>query len=179
MTGARIGVAALASMAMVACAMLACAHAPPPASVGPGVCEADAARLCPGVKKGEGRVLACLKSQAASLSPECRLAVAAPSGTVSELGEACRDDAARVCPGVPRGEGRVIECLRSGWYSLSPPCQTALWAAQEKKDQFESVCGDDAARLCPGVAPGEGRLLACLESRASEVSAVCRALLAR
>lgn len=38
-------------------------------------CGQDVARLCPGVKPGGGRILACFKEKAADLSPGCRTAL--------------------------------------------------------------------------------------------------------
>ena len=35
------------------------------------------------------------------------------------------------------------------------------------------VCRADYDRLCPGVVPGGGRVLACLQSRANELSPAC------
>jgi hypothetical protein len=35
-------------------------------------CGQDARKLCKGIRTGEGRVLACLKSKEAELSPGCR-----------------------------------------------------------------------------------------------------------
>ncbi len=161
----------------MALAAIACAHAPP-ATVGPGACAQDAARLCPGVEQGAGKILDCLKRQPAALSGPCRLAVATPLEALDELTASCSDDAARVCPGVPPGGGRVLDCLRAGWNALSESCQAALWAAQEKRDQFESVCGKDVARRCQGVPPGEGRIVKCLRAQEADVSPPCRALVA-
>jgi orotidine-5'-phosphate decarboxylase len=38
-------------------------------------CGQDVARLCPGVKPGGGRIIACFKEKAAELSPSCRTAL--------------------------------------------------------------------------------------------------------
>lgn len=38
-------------------------------------CGQDVARLCPGVKPGGGRIIACFKEKAAELSPGCRTAL--------------------------------------------------------------------------------------------------------
>ena len=43
-------------------------------------CKADAERLCPGVKPGEGRIMQCLKEHKKDVSPECK----------KEVGEARR-----------------------------------------------------------------------------------------
>jgi hypothetical protein len=36
-----------------------------------------------------------------------------------------------------------------------------------------SYCKSDVARLCPGLAPGGGRLIGCLEQHENEVSVGC------
>lgn len=36
------------------------------------------------------------------------------------------------------------------------------------------VCSQDLARFCAGVEPGQGRLLACLRQRSSEITPACR-----
>jgi len=163
---------------LLALLLAACAHAPP-ATVGKGTCAADADRLCAGVPPGDGRVLECLKTRPETLSEPCRLAVAAPQEVAEALAEDCRADAARACPGVPAGDGRLWDCMRSSWSALVPRCQTALWAAQEKQDQLQAICGKELGRWCPEVRPGQGRVLACLKAHDAELSPVCRALLAR
>jgi hypothetical protein len=73
----------------IACLLLACAGslvpgladaAGTPAAERPamGACKADADRLCPDVKPGDGRIKACMKEHRKELSAECR----------KELGEA-------------------------------------------------------------------------------------------
>ena len=39
-------------------------------------------------------------------------------------------------------------------------------------------CRADAQRLCAGIKPGEGRIVACLKSHESDLSAACKANLA-
>lgn len=39
------------------------------------VCRADFDRLCPSVRPGGGRIVACLKSHATELTPQCRNAL--------------------------------------------------------------------------------------------------------
>lgn len=41
-----------------------------------------------------------------------------------------------------------------------------------------AACADDVGRYCPTIAPGEGRLVACLRPHAQELSDACRAQLA-
>lgn len=75
------------ALAIVSCAALAtqaCAtsgpdagSAPPPTSRAArramaAACKDDYRRLCGGVERGEGRVVACLRDHAAELAPTCR-----------------------------------------------------------------------------------------------------------
>jgi polyhydroxybutyrate depolymerase len=39
---------------------------------------------------------------------------------------------------------------------------------------FRGACGEDMQRLCPGVQPGQGRIVACLSSYPAQLSAACR-----
>jgi len=43
-------------------------------------CKQDVQTLCPGVQPGGGRIVACLKSHAEQVSPDCRAAVKAAHG---------------------------------------------------------------------------------------------------
>jgi hypothetical protein len=159
-------------------ALAACATAPP-ASVAPDVCADDAQRFCPQVARGDGRVLECLKSRAADLTDACRLVVMPPSYARENIQASCGQDAARLCPGAPKEAEEMLACLRkASWSAVSPPCQDMLWAGQEKLDQFESVCGSDADRFCKGIAPGGGRIIACLQAHAAEISPTCRTYVA-
>jgi hypothetical protein len=51
-----------------------------------------------------------------------------------------------------------------------------LQGAQEKAAEFKSKCGGDVRKLCKGIAPGQGRILACLKSREADLSPSCRPL---
>ena len=160
--------------------LAACAHAPASPAAPPEACKADAARLC----STDPFLIPCLKSQADALSAACRLAMATPGQVAGDFrqaaedfSEACRVDAASLCPGVLPASGKLYDCLRTQSLSLSDSCQMAVRVVQEKKDQFQAVCGKDAARLCPGVEPGQGRVVACMKPRSSELDSACRALL--
>jgi hypothetical protein len=155
-------------------ALAACASAPPapPSSVAADVCTSDAARLCPGVEPGAGRVLACLRGRPAELSSPCKLAVEPTGQAQAELAQACKAPAERLCPGA--SGVAALECMRRRYADLPQACQDAMWAAQEKYDQFKSICAGDLDRWCKEVPRGEGRLIACLRTRASQLSPLCR-----
>lgn len=75
--------------------------------------------------------LACLLPLAAgpalataqSLTPAQRQALQA-------VARACRSDAARLCPGVQPGGGRILACFADHRDAVSPPCRDALAAAR-------------------------------------------------
>jgi orotidine-5'-phosphate decarboxylase len=71
----------------------------------------------------------------------------------------------------------VLRCLADNKFSLTPACQDVVRGAQEKAAEFERACGKDAKKLCKGIRPGQGRVLACLESRKADLSPKCQALM--
>jgi Cysteine rich repeat len=123
-------------------------------------CRSDFMSHCSGVQPGGAEALQCLQSNAASLSPACKTAVAAIGGgpaappaaasptaaapTVAPLSPmplmlprralailaVCDTDARSLCAGIPPGGGRIIECLADHAPSLSSGCYSAMAAAR-------------------------------------------------
>jgi hypothetical protein len=140
-------------------------------------CRPDVERLCAGIPPGGGRIAACLKANQAQVSPACQAELASVARKVKEVGEACADDVASFCPDVPPGRGAVLRCLAAARADLAPPCRAVVGGAQEKLAEFREACGRDAKKHCKGIAPGEGRVLACLASRKADLSPRCQALM--
>lgn len=139
-------------------------------------CRADVERLCAGIPPGGGRIAACLKANQAQVSPACKAQLASVARMVKEVGAACQDDVQNYCAGVTPGQGAVVRCLAENKASLQPACMELVQGAQEKVAEFKKACGKDAKKLCKGIAPGKGRILACLKSKEAELSPECRAL---
>lgn len=139
-------------------------------------CRADVERLCQGIAPGGGRLMACLRANQAQVSPACKAQLATVDRKVKEVGAACGDDVRSWCADVKPGGGAILRCLAQNRASLSPPCQEVLQGAQEKAAEFKSKCGGDVRKLCKGIAPGQGRILACLKSREADLSPSCRPL---
>ena len=139
-------------------------------------CRADVERLCQGIAPGGGRLMACLRANQAQVSQACKAQLASVDRKVKEVGAACGDDVRSWCADVKPGGGAILRCLAQNRASLSPPCQEVLQGAQEKAAEFKSKCGGDARKLCKGIAPGQGRILACLKSREADLSPSCRPL---
>lgn len=95
-------------------------------------CVYDMQRLCADTGSGGGKMMACLKQNQDKLSAGCKTAVANAGkggGSGAKRGgrvQACQPDIAKLCKDVPRGAGRLAECLRSHEAQLSAECKEAL-----------------------------------------------------
>jgi hypothetical protein len=90
---------------------------------GKGVCKADVDKFCKGIKPGEGRIWACLKSNEADLSQPCKDQMALAREKGKEFQKACKGDAKKFCKGIPHGKGRIVACLKSHEAELAEPCK--------------------------------------------------------
>ena len=108
-------------------------------------CASEISQYCADVSEGEGRIVACLVSQMAKLSPGCLTDVQAqgpmsptsvrmifnPSFRAS-LPDACAASAAQFCPDMRPGEGRVFACLYARSDRVPEACSAATQAALEQ-----------------------------------------------
>jgi hypothetical protein len=94
----------------------------------------------------------------------------------NEFSADCAGDVYRFCPGTPRGKGRILGCLadHAGKHELSSTCEGAVATALENAGEFSAACADEAARLCPGIEPGGGRIFLCLRAQSEQLSTRCR-----
>jgi len=86
----------------------------------------------------------------------------------------CAADAEKLCSGVQKGEGRIIQCLKEHSKELSPACVKSGSEVKEKIHNFVSACKDDMQKLCEGTKPGGGRILQCLKQHEEAVSSGCK-----
>ena len=89
-------------------------------------CPGDVWQFCQGIMPGQGRILACLKSHEAELSPPCAEEFGRAREKVKGIRQACAADASQLCAGIKPGQGRLYACLVSNRDRVSPPCQQAL-----------------------------------------------------
>ena len=92
-------------------------------------CVSDVKAQCPGVKPGEGRIRACVKTHLKDLSEPCRNVVL-KAVTV----KACAADVKKVCADTKPGRGRVKACMKDHLADVSAPCQEALANAAAGKE---------------------------------------------
>ena len=151
-------------------------------------CRGDVERLCKDVQPGEGRVAQCLKDNEASVSGACKEHM----GKLHERGQqrmqefqrACKSDLDQYCKDVPRGQGKVVGCLREHSDNLSSSCKAELAQIDKRHQQMQGrmhgageACKGDVAQFCQGVQPGGGRVAKCLKENEAKLSDACKSAL--
>jgi hypothetical protein len=96
-------------------------------------CKADLAKFCPQAKPGGGQVAACLKANAAQLSPSCTERVAQVRELLKEVRQACEEDIHFLCLGIKPGGGRIAACLKQNAAEVSAGCKAQIAAAKRQK----------------------------------------------
>jgi hypothetical protein len=136
-------------------------------------CAPDRARLCKGVRGRRARA-ACINGHEAELSAACKAQRAAVTQAAENVHASCQADVDKVCQGIKPGRGRIHACLKSHATDVSPACNEAMASIKELKESIHPGCRPDAEKLCQGIRPGGGRVMACLQSHQSELSQVCK-----
>jgi Golgi apparatus protein 1 len=95
-----------------------------------GVCKEDVAKLCKDVQPGEGKILKCLKSHQAEVSPKCVSHLKEVQGELKAISAACEGDVEKFCWETPMGKGGIANCLKKNSAELSPDCKTAIGKAK-------------------------------------------------
>jgi hypothetical protein len=94
----------------------------------------------------------------------------------------CAEDKKALCKDVPsKDEPQVLQCFREHVAELSASCD-AFFVKNKKsvleKNKGLKACEPDMAKFCSDVEPGGGRVVECMKSHASELSAECREFVA-
>ena len=97
------------------------------------ICADDVAKLCKGVKPGQGRIMQCLEDHQSELSPACQSRVQAIATRMKEMSDACQSDVQRLCKDVSPGGGRLAQCLKQHESELSSACKSELAQARSMR----------------------------------------------
>lgn len=124
-------------------------------------CRGDYPKVCAGVPTGGAPALQCLEKNKARVSAACGKAVAAAGGSTTTPAASVAPAAAEAAPAV----APEVIVLRP-------------MAPREELFVLRSACGADVRTLCAGVAPGGGRIMQCISSRAADLSPACKEVLA-
>ena len=105
----------------------------------------------------------------------------AGSDPVETVLTGCKKELEAYCKGVTPGQGRLLACLYANEDKLSGRCDSALYDAAAQLERavaaltyLASECRDDLGKLCADIAPGQGRLLNCLQKNEAKVSGRCK-----
>ena len=120
-----------ALLALLGSMLTFCAFAQPGKARGERVCAEDAKKFCGDVKPGAGRMYQCMTKHNAELSPPCRARLAEAKARYDQFVNACKDDAAKHCKGIPPGSGRVLSCLKGQEANLAPDCKAQFSRASK------------------------------------------------
>jgi hypothetical protein len=100
---------------------------------------------------------------------------------VQTVTNGCKVELEKYCKNVTPGEGRVLACLYAYGDKLTPKCEYALYDAAVQLERAVAAlsyvaneCDEDLDRYCNAVAPGEGRLLNCLEKKEKQLTKRCK-----
>jgi hypothetical protein len=132
-------------------------------------CRSDYPKVCAGVPTGGAPALQCLEKNKSKVSAACQQAVNAASG-----GGATPAAAADSAPAAA-GTGAATAAP-----AAAAPTVLVLRPMRPREELFvlRSACGGDVRSLCAGVAPGGGRIVQCLATRAASLSPACKDVLA-
>jgi hypothetical protein len=108
-------------------------------------------------------------------------AIAADESLLDSVVQGCMTELETYCKDVTPGQKRVLACLYAHGDKLSGKCEYALYDAAVQLERAVAAlsyvvneCADDLEKFCSKVEVGEGRLLACLDEHAPDVSARCK-----
>jgi hypothetical protein len=87
----------------------------------------------------------------------------------------CKEDAERLCKGVPPGGERVWSCLREHQAQLSDACKDHVRQGRSEGRERYQACKADVQNFCGGSNLGGGRLRQCLKEHEASLSAACKA----
>jgi Cysteine rich repeat len=97
------------------------------------------------------------------------------------VADGCKAEIDSHCKNVTPGEGRVIACLYAHEDKLSNRCEYAIYEAANQLQRAVNAltyaaneCRDDLKTYCSDIAPGEGRLMQCLDKNKDKISARCK-----
>ena len=106
---------------------------------------------------------------------------AAEQDLIKTVADGCKVELEKYCGQVTPGQGRVLACLYAHGDKLSGKCEFALYDAAVQLERavaalsyIANECDEDLDKNCSEVAPGEGRLLGCLEKHDKQVSGRCK-----
>jgi hypothetical protein len=106
----------------------------------------------------------------------------------ADLMSACAPEIQRYCSDVSRGRGRISACLAGEMGRLGAACRPEVQGVMQSpltqgyvrraldpsfSAPLPAACVAPAKTLCPGIAPGDARVFACLYARSDRAGKTC------
>ncbi len=104
------------------------------------------------------------------------LAIASPALMAQEtpgIGQACKSDREKFCPGLKPGDGKFGPCMKQHAAELTPECAGAIEAGKQAHKMIQANCKADLDKFCADEAKDRRGIIKCLESHASELEPAC------
>ena len=133
-------------------------------------CRSDYPKVCAGVPTGGAPALQCLEKNEARLSASCKTAVMAATGGGGGAAPKASSGGAPAAAGTAPAAAAPAP-------AEAPVLVLRPMRPREVLFVMRSACGEDVRALCPGVAPGGGRIIECLVSQSAKLSPSCRSVL--
>lgn len=104
-----------------------------------------------------------------------------PKDLAQIVADGCKVEINTYCIGVTPGNGRVLACLYAYQDKLSNRCEYALYDASVQLERMINTlaylateCKADLKTYCSDIAPGQGRLMNCIERNKDKLSDRCK-----
>lgn len=118
---------------------------------------------------------------ALAILPLLVTAATAQQSLIETVANGCKIEIEKYCSQVTPGQGRILACLYAHGDKLSAKCEYALYDAAVQLERAVAAlsyvaneCGANLEKYCSSIAPGEGRLLECLDKHDKQVSKRCK-----
>src|SRR5262245_5956339 len=86
----------------------------------------------------------------------------------------CVADIKKLCSNVPATAAKIQACLQENEAQLSKECAGHVANLRKNAQQLAAICVWDIERFCPDVAPGQGRIVSCLQTNKDSLSPICK-----
>jgi hypothetical protein len=145
-------------------------------------CRSDYMAHCASIPPGGKPAFQCLQKNVASLSPPCQNAVSAMGGggaapAPSGQGAAATPAEATPPAAVPASPPPAAAAAPQPPAVAPPAVAAPAYPPMSPRQEVAALrwsCGRDFRTLCGGVAPGGGRVVACLRANGAYLSPQCR-----
>ena len=97
----------------------------------------------------------------------------APQLACAQESHPCKADREKFCAGIQPGDGKLGECMKQHEAELSPECTAERKERQEMRKNVRMNCTAEIGKFCADGEKGQGGVMKCQGSHASELGQTC------